>query len=105
MLALLRLLLAASAAGEGRQIHANGDVGGFIDEDERAGGPIATVFVEEQRLRRPQLDPADLVQAELGGGFVTMQRVDVEPIVQLLDQGPHPFGGVLESQLGIGFEL
>ena len=60
---------------------ADGAIVALVDQDEAAGGAVAAVFVAEQRLRRPQLDPADLVEAELVGGLVAVQRVDVEPVV------------------------
>ena len=50
----------------GSQNHAGADgrAAGLVDQQERAGRPVAAVLVDEQRLRRPQLDPADLVERQ-----------------------------------------
>src|SRR3712207_6809345 len=77
------------SAGGGEHPGADGGVGGLVDQDEPAGDPVAGVVVDEQRLGDPQPHPADVVEAQLGGLLVAVQRVHVEPVGQLLDHRPH----------------
>src|SRR6476469_3361421 len=85
---------AGSASGR-EHPGADGAVGGLVDQDEAAGDPVAGVVVDEQRLRGPQPDPADVVEAQAGGLGVAVQRVDVEPVLQLLDHGAPRAGRVV----------
>ena len=62
------------------------------------GLPVAVVRVEEQRLGQPQAHPAHLVQPEPLGALVPVQGVDVQPVVQLTDDGLDRPGGVLDHQ-------
>src|SRR5690242_1282549 len=64
------------------------DAGGLVDEDEGARGAVLRVRVAQQRHGGAQLDAADLVEAELLGVLVAVQRVDVEPVLDVLDQRP-----------------
>src|SRR3954452_2411418 len=81
---------------------ADGDAGGFIDEDEGAGGAVLGVGVAEQGDGGAQLDTTDLVEPELLGLLVPMEAVDVEPVLEVLDQGATAAGGVLDRQLLAG---
>src|SRR5581483_7987321 len=47
----------------------------------------------------PQLDAPDLVEAEGGVFGVAVQRVDVQSVLDVLDQGAGRAGGVLDRQL------
>ena len=49
--------------------------------------------------RRPQRDPADLVEPERRALLVAVERVDVEPVLQLLHHRPGRARGVLDGQL------
>src|SRR3954470_5419850 len=84
-----------SATG-GAPPRADPRVGGLVDQDEPPRHPVAGVVVDEQRLRRAQLDPADVVQAELPGLRLAVQRVDVEPVLELLDHAADGAGRVLD---------
>src|SRR5580704_2902026 len=53
-------------AGVGDHCGADRGVGGFVDEDQAAGGPVPGVGITEDGLGQAEPDPADLVQAELG---------------------------------------
>ena len=55
--------------------------GDLVHEDERARVAVATVGVVHQRRLRAQADAPDLVELELGGVGVAVQRVDVEPVL------------------------
>ena len=68
----------------------------LVDEDEAARVPVAAVLVEEQRGGRAQRDAADVVEAQLRDRLVSVQRVDVEPIVQFLDDRSGRASGVLD---------
>src|SRR4051794_10252426 len=78
---------------------ADGDAGGFIDEDEGAGGAVLGVGVAQQRNGGAQLDAADLVEPELLGLLVAVQAVDVEAVLEILDQRATTAGGVLDREL------
>jgi hypothetical protein len=77
---------------------AHGGVGGLVDEDHAAGHPVAGIRVAEHRLGQPQRHPPDLVQAQLGGGLVPVQGVDVQPVVQVADDRLDRPGRVLHDQ-------
>ena len=78
---------------------ADGRVGRLVDEDEPPGHPVAGVLVDEQRLGGAQPHPADVVEPELAAVRLAVQRVDVEPVLQLLDHPAHRAGRVLDRQL------
>ena len=67
-----------------RQDHAgrDGAVGVRVDQDERTGGRVAAVLVEQQRHLRAQRDAAQFIEFERGRRLVAVQRVDVEPVVE-----------------------
>src|SRR5215467_12322643 len=69
--------------------------GALVDEDHAAGHPVALVRVAEDRLGQPQRDPPDLVEAQLTGRVVPVQRVDVEPVLQVTDDRLNGPGRVL----------
>jgi hypothetical protein len=77
---------------------AYGGVGGFVDQDEAAGGAVAGVGVAEDGLGQAEADPADLVQAEGRGRLVAVQGVHVQPVVQVGDDRLHGARGVLDDQ-------
>src|SRR3954453_9243684 len=77
----------APSGGGGQHPRADGGVGRLVDQDEPAGDPVSGVVVDEQRLRGAQLHSADVVEPELRGLHVPVQRVDVEPVLQVLDHG------------------
>src|SRR5699024_6010075 len=75
--------------GTGDHSRGNGVVGRLVDEYEAAGFAVAMVGVEHQRLLGTQPDPADLVQRQLVRLLVTMQRVDVQTVIELLHTCPN----------------
>ena len=89
----LDLLLRPGAHHHAR---AHGVAGRLVDEDEAAGRPAVAVLVEHQRLLGPQAHPADLVEPQLGG-LLSVERVDVDGVAQLIDQRQHRLGRVLQE--------
>src|SRR6476660_8146969 len=77
----------------------DGPVGGLVDEDEPPGGPVAAVGVAHQRLRRAELNAADVVEPQRLRLFVAVQRVDVEPVAEALDDRARRPRGVLDVVL------
>jgi hypothetical protein len=63
------------------------------------GRAVLGVRVAQQRHGRAQLHATDLVEPQLGGLLVAVQRVDVEAVLQRLDQRASGPGGVLDGQL------
>src|SRR5699024_11885466 len=74
---------------------ADGDAGRLVDQNERTGRAVLFVRVAQQRLCGTQLDPADLVEAELAGLQIAVQRIDVEPVLDVLDDRAACLRGVL----------
>ena len=72
-------------------------VGLLIDHDEAARLTAAPVFVEHQRSGGPQDHPPDVVEAQLRGGFVAMERRDVDLVAERLDCRPDAARGVLDD--------
>ena len=65
----------------------------------------AAVGVEQQRRLGAQPHAADLVQAEAGGGFVAVQGVDVQAVVELAHDRAGRAGGVLDRVAGARGQL
>jgi len=57
---------------------------------------LRRVLVDEQRQRRTELHPADVVQCEPRAVLVARQRVDVEAVEQVSHLRTRPAGGVLD---------
>jgi len=70
----------------------------LVDKDQAAGHPVPRVRVAEHWLGQPQRHSPDLVQAELGGRFVPVQSVHVQPVVQVADYRFDGPGRVLHDQ-------
>ena len=60
----------SGSAGLGDHGGAHRGVGALVDQDEAAGGAVPGVGIAEDGLGEAEPDPADLVQAQLGGGLV-----------------------------------
>src|SRR4051794_15354419 len=91
-----------NAARSGRVVdhpRSDGDAGGLVDQDERPGGPVLAVGIAEQWHGGAKLHTADLVEPELVRVLVPVQRVDVEPVLDVLDQRATGAGRVLDGQL------
>src|SRR6266487_321467 len=73
----------AGSARLGDHSRANSGVRGLVDEDDAAGETVTRVRVAEQRLSDAQAHPADLVERQARRGFVPVQGVHVEPVVQI----------------------
>jgi hypothetical protein len=56
-------------------------VAGLVDEDEAAGAAIALVRVEHQRLGRAQTHAADVVELQLLGRRVALERFHVKQVI------------------------
>jgi hypothetical protein len=48
------------------------------------GRPVLGVGVDHERLGHAELDPADLVEPELAHAHVSVEGVDVDPVVDVL---------------------
>ncbi len=77
-----------AAQREVDQARARGGVGGAVDQDEGAGVAVLGVGVEGDRRRGGEVAEADLVQPQRLGGIV-LQRVDVDPVLQIRDRDGH----------------
>ena len=85
----------AGSAGLGDHAGGHGAVGRLVDEHEATGVAVAGVVVGHERHRRAQAHTPDLVEREAVRLLVTVQRVDVEPVLQRLDDGARGAGGGL----------
>src|SRR4051812_21102973 len=77
----------ASGRGLASADHARRDglVRALVDEDERARGAVVGVRVDDQRAGGPQAQAADVVEAQLGRGGLALQRADVQPVDEAVD--------------------
>src|SRR5699024_3029764 len=80
-------------------------VGPFVDEYEPAGLPVLGVLVHEHWLGGTQTYSTDLVEGQVIGLLVTVQRIDVQPVPQVLDHDPRGACGVFDEELGTRGEL
>src|SRR5688572_2627759 len=61
----------------------HGLIRSFVYQDEASGDPVFAVAVEEQRLRRADLDTGDIVHGQLVDVLDTAERIDVELVLDL----------------------
>ena len=80
--------------------HARADrlVRRFVDQDERARAPVASVLVDDERLRQPEPNDAEVVELHLAGARSVLERVDVDHADDLVDAGRNGSRGVLDQQ-------
>ena len=64
-------------------------VGDRVDDDEAAGAAVRGVVVHQQRLGTAEGQATDLVQLQGRRRLVTVEAVDIEPVVQRLGRRPH----------------
>src|ERR687897_1136086 len=80
-------------------------VGDLVDQDEAAGGAVAAGLVGEKKHPGGGRHPPDLVEPQAVRHLVAVEGVDVEPVLQVLYEGPAPPRRVLDRQLGAGPEV
>ncbi len=56
----------------------------LVNENERPGHAISSVLVDEHGLSDSERQSSDLVQTQRRGFLVTVQVIDVEPVLQVL---------------------
>ena len=96
---------AASAVRRRRRRHdhpgADGVVRRLVDDDEAAGRAVARVGVERERPRGAQPHAADVVEAELAGRGLAVERVDVDAVERPRRRSPRTVRvGVLDQRSG-----
>ena len=89
-----RLDLAGLDDGAG----ADGVVGGLVDQDERAAVAVVGVAVGDDDRAGAQCHGADVVERQLNWAVEFVERLGIQPRVQLLHGRPHGLGGLFECQ-------
>ncbi|SKN32588.1 Uncharacterised protein [Mycobacteroides abscessus subsp. abscessus] len=75
--------------GAGNHARRDRVVGGLVHQNETARGAVAPIGIEHDRALQSQLDTSDLVELELFSLLITVQAVDVEPVVESRDGRLH----------------
>src|ERR1700742_1454332 len=77
---------------------ADGVVGGLVDQDERAAVAVLRIRVGDDDGAGSQGDRANVVQPQLDWLVQLIERLGVQPRMQLLHRGPNALAGLLESE-------
>ena len=77
---------------------ADGVVGGLVDQDEGAAVAVVGVGVGDDDRAGSQRHRADVVERQLNWAVELVERLGIQPRVQLLHGGPHGPGGLFERQ-------
>src|ERR1700759_2999734 len=77
---------------------ADGVVGGLVDQDERAAVAILRIRVGDDDGAGSQGDRANVVQPQLNWLIQLIERLGIQPGMQLLHRGPNALAGLLEGQ-------